>query len=192
MLTRALLATLALGSVACVSYPVAPLQSPPIDAPKIAPDSVAYVVGCEPQPEPDQFLTCEALVSRLAFQLREASIFADVHESAPPPDSNSVVVTVRPYQYRPYFFTPGHNPAFALLSAAIPFWWSEPFGYRFALDVAPHDDIIEIDTTWEGTIVMWGLSSPLNLAPSRTFESAYSQDLKRIRTAVGLDPELRR
>jgi hypothetical protein len=192
MLTRALLATLVLGSVACVSYPVAPPQSFPTGAPQIAPDSVAYVVGCDPQPEPDEFLTCEALVSRLAFQLREASIFAEVLESKPPHDSKLVVVTVRPYQYRPYFFTPGHNPAFALLSVAIPFWWSEPLGYRFALNVAPHHEVIEVDTTWEGTFVMWSLSSILNIAPSRTFESAYSQDLKRIRTAVGLGPELPR
>ncbi|MCP3987135.1 MAG: hypothetical protein GY723_22340 [bacterium] len=189
MLTRALLATLALGSGACASYPVAPPQLPPTVAPKLASDSVAYVVGCDPQPEPDGFLTCEALVSRLAIQLRDASIFAAVLESTPPSDSNPVVVTVRPYRYRPYFFTPGHNPAFALLSLAIPFWWSEPVGYRFALDVAPHHDVIEVDTTWKGTFVMWGLSSILNIAPSRTFESAYSQDSKRIRAAVGLGPE---
>jgi hypothetical protein len=192
MLTRALLATLALGHIACVSYPVAPAQSPPTRAPEIGSNSVAYVVGCDPQPEPDEFLTCEALVSRLAFKLREASIFADVHESMPPAASNAVVVTVRPSQYRPYLFTPGHNPAFAFLSVAIPFWWTEPLGYRFALQVPTRHDVIEVDTTWEGTFVMWGLSSPLNLARSRTFESTYSQDLKRIRGAVGLNPELPR
>ena len=192
MLKRALLATFVLCPIACVSYPVAPVSSPPAQAPEITSDSVAYVVGCDPEPEPDQFLTCQALVSRLAFQLREASIFAEVHESTPPTGSNPVVVTVRPYEYRPYFFTPGHNPAFALLSVAIPFWWSEPLGYRFALDLPPHHDIIEIDTTWEGTFVMWGLSSPLNIARSRTFESAYSQDLKRIRAALGLEREVPR
>ncbi len=188
MLMRALLAAVALGHLACASYPLAPEQPAPARSVQIAPDSEAYVVGCSPEPEPDQFLTCDALVSRLAFSLREASIFAEVHESVPPAGSNAAVVTVRPYEYRPYFFTPGHNPAFALLSAGIPFWWSEPLGFRFALDLPPDHEVTEVDTTWEGTFVMWGLSSLLNIAPSRTFESAYSQDLKRIRTAIGLEP----
>jgi hypothetical protein len=120
--------------------------------------------------------TYRALVSTELF--REVAIGED------PSGAGDLVVDLHDFPRRPYSTTPGHNPGFLLLSLAIPFWWSEPLGFRFSVRELPEGERVLIDTRWEGTVVMWSLASLLNIAPSRTFVSTFDQDVVRLREAL--------
>jgi hypothetical protein len=83
-----------------------------------------------------------------------------------------------------------HNPAFFLLSIAMPFWWSEPYGYRLAGRCANAEGAINIDTTRDGIAVMWTFAPLLNLSATRGFREDSQREASHI--LLQLEPLLRK
>ncbi len=122
------------------------------------------------------FCTYGALVS--------TELFCEVAIGEAPVGAGNLVIDLHDFPRRPYYSTPAHTPGLMLLSLAVPFWWTEPLGFRFSVRELPEGDPVLVDTRWQGTAVMWSLASVLNVAPSRTFESTFGQDVARLRRAL--------
>ncbi|QSX39312.1 hypothetical protein [Shewanella cyperi] len=97
------------------------------------------------------------------------------------PENADLVITFGLPNRRPYYTTPAHNPAFALLAFAIPFWWSDNFGYRFEATCTRCSLNTTIDTEREGTIVWWGFSSLINISPNRALQNDHERELEHIK-----------
>ena len=122
-------------------------------------------------------LRCDEAIADVARLLEPSNWFSTVEAG---PDSASLILTIDAPVRRPYWSKPGHNPGFLLLSPAIPFWWTEPLGYRMTARAVDSGQEVEIDTSREGTSVMWGLASILNLSPNRSFRPHPERELHQI------------
>jgi hypothetical protein len=117
-------------------------------------------------------------------------LFASVAESDESDEKDDLILQIVDVPRRPYFTKPSHNPAFFLLSVALPFWWSEEYGYRLSGECAQTGDRLDIDTTRQGTAVMWILAPMLNLSPTRGFRENPLREASRI--LLELEPLLKR
>ena len=122
-------------------------------------------------------LRCDETIAEVTRLFAPSDWFSTVEAD---PENASLIITIDAPVRRPYWSKPGHNPAFLLLSPAIPFWWTEPFGYRMTARAVDSGKEVEIDTTREGTSVMWGLASILNLSPNRSFLPHPERELHQI------------
>lgn len=104
---------------------------------------------------------CERTLREAQLLLRDTRWFEEVPADASRDFSFTVYAPVR----RPYQTTPGHNPAFALLSIAIPFWWSEPAGLRMTAHRTGVAESVEINTEAERTVVLGTVGGLLALLP---------------------------
>jgi hypothetical protein len=122
-------------------------------------------------------LPCDLVVAEMRRLLAPSSWFSTVEAE---PGSASLILTIDAPVRRPYWSKPPHNPAFLLLSPAIPFWWTEPFGYRVSARMVDSGKEADIDTTREGTSVMWGLAGVFNLSPNRSLFPHPERELRQI------------
>ncbi len=139
----------------------------------------AFVSGCAAAPPSDRIPDCRYLVREVTDILAETRLFKTVSSSQA--SEGDLLVEIVPYERRPYWTTPGHNPAFTLLAIVIPFWWSEPFGYHFTVRDTRTGVSAEVNTTRSGTVVMWSLASLLNLSKSRGLDEDRTLELERIK-----------
>ncbi|TMB15618.1 MAG: hypothetical protein E6J71_18675 [Deltaproteobacteria bacterium] len=122
-------------------------------------------------------LRCQQAVAEVAKLLALSSWFTTLEAS---PEDASLVITIYAPLRRPYWSKPAHNPGFLLLSPVVPFWWSEPFGYRMSARLTASGAAVDINTTREGTSVMWGGAFLLNLSPNRSFLPHPERELHQI------------
>src|SRR5205823_2283805 len=119
---------LALTASACFSGPLPPRLSPERRARVERPLTRALAVHLQCVQRGREFeLRCDQAVAEVARLLAPSNWFSTLEAD---PDKASLVITIDAPVRRPYWSKPAHNPGFFLLSPAIPFWWSEPFGYR--------------------------------------------------------------
>jgi hypothetical protein len=179
----ALLATLAL-LPACASVPKAP--PPPASQAVVRDPSTrkVFLPQCDIECPEDAAPYCRERLNALYNTLVSTELFREVVVDEGTPSPGDFVVDLRDFHRRPYWATPAHNPAFALLAIAIPFWWHEPLGFHFSIREVPDGEPHVVDTRWGGTMVMGSLSAVLNVLPSRTFRSATTQDVERLRLAL--------
>jgi hypothetical protein len=124
------------------------------------------------------------MVTEVAGILRQSGLFAEVHRPREISGDESVTIVVRPYERRPYYTIPSHNPGLVLLSPAIPLWWSSPFGYRFSASDSATGRTVEVDTRRTGTVVMWGLAPLLNLSETRALFEHPERELDHVRVQL--------
>jgi hypothetical protein len=96
-------------------------------------------------------------------------------------ESADLVITFDVPNRRPYYTTPAHNPVFALISFAIPLWWSENFGYKFEALCRKCDAKATIDTERKGIVVWWGFSSLFNLSQHRAQNNDVNREVESIK-----------
>jgi hypothetical protein len=177
---RALLAAVCLTAFGCASVPLAPrpsgeeadLLAVAARAPKRA-----AIVGCAPVP-PAGSEPCIVITKRVTELLHDTGLFSRIGPSLADAD---VTVQIHPVDGMVDEDEPPTNPGYLVLSAFVPLWWSDVFGYR--LTVRDRSGrAIQVDTTRDGTEVMWGLAAVLNIAPGRGF----MPDLEREAAQVGV------
>ena len=181
---RSTLSLITVLSLGCASLPKAPHleASPGLDGDLS--EKTVYLPKCDDDLPEDADRYCRIRLNDTYNALVTTELFREVVITDNPEGGGNLVIDIHDFPRRPYYSTPAHNPGLLLLSLAIPFWWSEPLGFRFSIRELPDGKPLLIDTRWEGTAVMWSLASLLNVAPSRTFESTYSQDVARLRHAL--------
>lgn len=182
MLNRATTAAILVFLIAgCVSMP----KASPIDA-TTQPSGdlsnrVVYLQKCADGLPEDARRYCDIRVGDLYNALVSTKLFRKVVVGEKPEGIGDFAIDLYDFERRPYWASPPHNPAFLLMSLAIPFWWSEPLGFYFGMKELPDGPQTVVDTRWKGTSVMWSLASVLNVLPGRTFESTFSQDVTRLK-----------
>ena len=173
---------LPLAASACVSRPLLPRlpaeELARIERPLASPQAVH--LQCVQSGSRFE-LACWKAIAEVAKLLALSSWFTTLEAS---PEEASLVITIYAPVRRPYWSKPAHNPGFLLLSPVIPFWWSEPFGYRMTAWLTASGAEIDIDTTREGTSVMWGLASLLNLSPNWSFLPHPERELHQIQAQL--------
>ncbi len=165
--TRLATVVLILTALACSSVPL-----PPARGRKTLPDPpsepLAAWVVCESS-QSDFAQPCDLAQADFATSIAAGPWLKPLDPLEHQPSDADVVVTITAPVRRPYWSTPAHNPAFALLSAAIPLWWSEPHGFSFRISDPDANHESTSDATWEGTNVLWGFATLLNISRSRVF-----------------------
>lgn len=155
----------------CISIPTArpltDLERRSLGNTRSGPMTVA-IRGCEPEPADRRIPSCEYRIHEVSGLLSETGLFSSVRVGSQVRGDEDVLVQVSSYEERPYYESPGHNPGFFVVSIVIPFWWSEPFGYRFSVERKRDGKLIEVDTTRTGTVLMWGLAWVFNLSDTRS------------------------
>jgi hypothetical protein len=169
---------------ACASIPKAPPLSPSQPVVHGASSREVFLPECDVECPEDAALYCRERLNALYNALVATEIFREVVVGGGSPKPGDYIVDLYDFPRRPYWATPAHNPAFALLAVAIPFWWYEPLGFYFSIRQAPDGNPQVVDTRWGGTMIMGSLSPLLNVLPSRTFQSARTQDVERLRSAL--------
>ena len=74
---------------------------------------------------------------------------------------------------------PTHNPVFAVLAIALPFWWADSFGFEMTVRRTDTGQEVPVSTFREGTRIVWGIGTPfINLLPDRglDFPNRWSRD----------------
>jgi len=182
--------TIARACVACLPLVASGCSSGPL-LPRLPADQRARLERPMPSPKAVRLqcvqsgrefeLRCDQAIAEVAELLMRSNWFSTLGASA---EDASLVITIYAPVRRPYWSKPGHNPAFLLLSPAIPFWWSEPFGYRMTARAVASGEEREIDTTREGTSIMWGLACLFNLSPNRSFLPHPERELQQIQAQL--------
>lgn len=121
---------------------------------------------------------CEYASIEMEELLSKTGWFSSLKSS---PEDADIIISFEPPYRKPYYTSPGHNPAFALLSIAIPFWWSENFGYKFEVSCkhCPADTAINTERT--GTVIMWGFSPLINISPNRALFDDGNRELQHLK-----------
>lgn len=171
-------AAVALAVSACISVPIPPALPPvqlsqTVQAPR---PGLTARLNCV-QDGIRFEVSCEQALGELKQLLAESHWFARAGESEPEPD---LVLTVHAPVRRPYWSTPAHNPALLLLSPVIPLWWHEPFGQRIDATLVETGESVHLDTTGDGTIILWSLAGVFNAAPNRAFVAQPQRELDLI------------
>jgi hypothetical protein len=180
-----LFAIFALSAIAgCASYPKAESLTLPPAVSTVTNDKIVFLPSCTVDCPDAADRSCRDRLNSLYNAMVRAKIFREVIVGEEPSGAGNFVVDLHDFPRRPYWTTQGHNPAFALLSVGIPFWWHEPLGYFFSIRELPDGEPLVIDTRWGGTMVMWSLASFINIFPGRTFQSALEQDSERLRFSI--------
>lgn len=179
----ALLAALGI-STACASDPKAPPLSPSQAVVHDASTRTVFLPKCDIDCPEDAARYCGERLNALYYALVSTGLFREVVVGEGPPSSGDYIIDLHDFPRRPYWATPAHNPAIALLAIAIPFWWHEPLGFHFSIREAPAGQPHVVDTRWGGTVIIGSLSAVLNVLPSRTFQPAHAQDVERLRSAL--------
>jgi hypothetical protein len=178
--SRALLAAVCLTAFGCASVPLAPrptgVEEALLAAAGHAPKRAA-LVGCAPPP-PAGYEPCVVITRRVTELLQDTGLFSRVGTSVSDAD---VTVQIHPVDGTGVEDAPPSNPGYLVLSAFVPLWWSDTYGYRLTVRERGGREI-EVDTTHDGTEVMWGLAALLNIAPDRGF----MPDLEREAAQVGV------
>lgn len=126
-------------------------------------------------------ISCERTRAELSELLNQIGWLSG---SRPDNEDPDLIVSIVSPVRRPYTSTPSHNPGAVVLSIAIPFWWSEPAGYRFRVLNTRTGRSGEIDTSRTDTIVMWGLSPLLNLSPNRSMSTDVAREARHIQSQL--------
>jgi hypothetical protein len=184
MTRRIALCLLGAALLACGSLPKAPELVGSRGLSDDLSEKKVYLPACADNLPEDAARYCRIRLNDTYNALVSTKLFREVTIGEDPVGTGNLVIDLHDFLRRPYYTTPAHNPGFLLLSLAVPFWWSEQLGFRFSGQELPKGVPVLIDTRWEGTAVMWSLASLLNIAPSRTFESTYNQDVARLRQAL--------
>ena len=167
--------------LACHSMPLLPRLSPaqeqwsrafPIG--KVS----GHFIGC-PSLRPDGAEDCAPRL-RMARELVLASgVFTSFEDD---PERADIVVMLIEGWERPYWSTPAHNPAFALLTlAGIPFWWTDTLGQQLLVEQRASGRAERIDMRREGTRVMWLFAPLLNVGPNRAFAPNLEREASHLR-----------
>jgi hypothetical protein len=127
-----------------------------------------------------EFAHCDYLTREVTEILKKTGLFADVRSSDKTED---VAVEIHRTPRRAHWTTPGHNPAAALLSLAIPFWWNETYGYHLTLREKT-GRTIEVNTLREGTVVQWSLASLLNIGKERALEQNERLEIAHVKVQI--------
>ena len=179
-MTRALLGVVCLTALGCASVPLAPRpdddQAGLLAAAGRTPKRAA-IVGCAPPP-PLGSEPCVVLTRHVTELLRDTGLFSRV--GGPVADAD-VTVQIHPVDGTGFEESPPSNPGYLVLSAFVPLWWSDTYGYRLTVRDRGGRSL-EVDTTRDGTEVMWGLAAVLNIAPDRGF----MPDVEREAAQVGV------
>lgn len=179
-MSRALLAAICLTALGCASVPLAPRPSGgELDLVAMAARSPkrAAIVGCNPVP-PAGTEPCVVITRHVTEMLRDTGLFSRIGTSVSDAD---VTVQIHPVDDGPDEDAESVNPGYFVLSAFVPLWWADTYGYRLtARDRAGRE--VQVDTTRDGTEIMWGLAALLNVAPDRGF----MPDLEREAAQVGV------
>jgi hypothetical protein len=122
-------------------------------------------------------LRCDQAIAEVTSLLAPSNWFSTLEADS---DNASLIIAIDAPVRRPYWSKPPHNPAFLLLSPAIPFWWTEPLGYRMTARKVDSGREAQIDTTRDGTSVMWGLAGILNLSRNRSLLPHPERELHQI------------
>ncbi len=168
----------------CASLPKAPDLRELQLVPGELSEKVVYLPACPDHLPEDASRYCSIRLADTYRALVATELFREVTIGEAPSGRGNLLVDLHDFPRRPYYTTPAHNPGFLLLSLALPFWWTEPLGFRFSIMELPDGQPILVDTRWQGTAVMWSLASLLNVLPGRTFESTFAQDVARLRRAL--------
>lgn len=177
-MSRALLGVVCLTALGCASVPLAPRpdadQQGLLAAASRSPKRAA-IVGCAPPP-PAGSEPCVVLTRHVTGLLQATGLFSRVGTSVSDAD---VTVQIHPVDGTGDEESPPSNPGFLVLSVFVPLWWSDTYGYRLTV----HDRggrAVEVDTTRDGTEVMWGLAAVLNVAPDRGFMPDVERDAAQV------------
>lgn len=179
-MSRALLAAICATALGCASVPLAPRPGAgELDLIAIAARAPkrAAIVGCEPVP-PAGSEPCVVITRRVTEVLRDTGLFSRVGVS---PSDADVTVRIHPVDDGPDEDASSVHPGYFALAAFVPLWWSDTYGYRLTVRDRTGREV-QVDTTREGTEVMWGLAALLNIAPDRGF----MPDLEREAAQVGV------
>jgi len=162
----------------CISLPILPeLSADQLALTERAPrPGLVASLGCVQDGIRFQ-ITCDDALRQVQALLSKSHWLARVGPNEADPDLR---LTVHAPVRRPYWAAPPHNPAVLLLSIAIPFWWSEPFGYRIDATRVETGKTVELDTTYEGTIVFWSAASIFNVMPDRAFMPDEQRELDHL------------
>lgn len=174
MSTLGLVGTFALSG--CFSAPILPQANIEDDIPFEPERLQSANIECIEKDE-DFALSCERTIEEVALLLEQSGWFSTVYANR---DKADLIISVETPVRRPYWSTPGHNPGFFLLSIAIPFWWSQPAGYRIVVTDPQSCRTVEIDTSRTDTIVMWGLAPLLNISPNRSMALSTERESQQI------------
>lgn len=155
------------------------LMRPPLLRPSVR------VTGCRPGAS-----TCDLYVREVTRLFQESQLFSTVAGPGESSDESDLLIEIVAIPRRPYFTRPSHNPGFMLLSVALPFWWSEQYGYRLSARCRQTQEVAEIDTTREGTVLMWSLAPVFNLSSSRGFREDPRREVSQI--VLQIEPLLER
>lgn len=135
------------------------------------------IVGCEVEKleysDSVKSRVCDVQIAEFSEALKDTGIFQEViiGES----EKATYKASIKAVDKRPYQFSIGHNPGILLLSAVIPFWENEIYGYEFKLENIKDGRTYEIDTLEEGTFLMWSGSMLINLSPKRGIPGTHYQ-----------------
>ncbi len=180
----------ALLAAACVSRP----HPPPLSA-----DELERLAGARPTAlrvevraaDPEAVpIGAHAAPAEVVEDLRATGLFAKVAEAGQLESAADLRVLVHTDHLLPYHATPGHNLGVFLASAVVPVRWKETAGHRLTLaPVRPGDTgeapaPVEVDTTWEGTQLLWGLAPFVNLAPDRSLLAPRKAEVARLKLAL--------
>lgn len=180
-MSRVLLAaTICLSALGCASVPLAPRpgggEMDLVAAAARSPKRAA-IVGCNPVP-PAGSEPCVVITRRVSEMLRDTGLFSRIGTSVADAD---VTVQIHPVDDGPDEDASAANPGHFVLAAFVPLWWSDTYGFRLTVRDRSGREV-QVDTTREGTEVMWGLAALLNIAPDRGF----MPDLEREAAQVGV------
>ncbi|MBX3628149.1 MAG: hypothetical protein KF892_24275 [Rhizobacter sp.] len=174
---------LSMFAAGCTSVPIPPPLSGEetasiSNAPK--PALTAAIASCEHGAQVE-FAHCTYLVKEVAEILKKTELFIDVKPSA---DATAdIAVEIHKTPRRAHWTTPSHNPAAALLSLAIPFWWKESYGYHLTLR-EKKGRTVEVNTLREGTVVQWSLASLLNIGDKRALEPKSEREAEQLKVQI--------
>lgn len=167
-----------LAASACASVPLPPRISAEEEA-RIAAAARqpkrARITGCMPEP-PAGTEPCIVVTRRVTELLRDTGLFSHVGAAGADAD---VSVQIHPVAASSDDSVPPTSPAYLVLSAFVPLWWSETFGYR--LSVQDHSGArVAVDTTREGNEFLWSLAALLNVVPDRGFMPSAEREADQI------------
>jgi hypothetical protein len=179
----AILAALLAPIVACQSVPVLPPLDPEeqalVDSAPIGRLS-ASITGC-PAPAPEFESVCHEELRELETLLVATGLFTSFEED---PALADVTVTLIPSPGRSFWDTPAANPAAALLSLAIPVWWTDSFGQQLLVEQPATGRLARIDMRREGTRIMWSLAPLWNLGSGRMAAPDPNREASHLRVRI--------
>ena len=165
-------------SAGCISWPTLPELSPEqLALTERAPRS-GLVASLDCVRDGIRFeMSCPMALEEAQRLLAKSYWLARVGVDEPDPDLR---LTVHAPVRSSYWSEPPNNPGFFLLSIAIPFWWSKPFGFRIDATRVETGKTVTLDTTFEGTVILWSGAMILNALPSRAFVPDEQRELDQL------------